>query len=330
MKFKILIPFLVFVFLFSTGTGLVYWYFDSIKSVSTSNSKVRFVINKGASAGQVSNKLYQNGLIRSPLAFKIYLQLTNNTKVIKPGEFTLEKNMDVATIVAKLLKGPDELWVTIPEGLRREEVVNKIVDQLEINDPGFRIEFLSLTKNLEGYLFPDSYLFPKDVTAEKVVKVLTDNFEKNYTEAVGSDTQRSKAEIVIMASIIERETKINTERPVVAGILWKRLDTDGWLIQADASVQYAIGSANCKDKVGCNWWPILTKEDLGSDSLYNTYKYKSLPPAPIANPGRESLSAAAHPESSQYWFYIHDKDAVIHYAADLAGHNANIAKYLGK
>jgi UPF0755 protein len=125
-----------------------------------------------------------------------------------------------------------------------------------------------------------------------------------------------------MASIIERETKTNEERPVVAGILWKRLEND-WPLQVDATLQYAIANSE-------TWWPILTKEDLEINSSYNSYKFTVLPPTPIASPGLSSIKASANPQDSDYWFYIHDPEAQIHYAETIEEHNNNIRKYLGK
>ena len=133
-----------------------------------------------------------------------------------------------------------------------------------------------------------------------------------------------------LASIIERETKGADERPVVAGILLKRLNA-GWPLQVDASVQYAVSSSNCRGRIlDCEWWPILTRSDLDIDSRYNTYKYAILPPGPIANPGLTSLQAAVYPQSSDYWYYIHDDKGIIHYAKTHEEHNENVARYLGK
>ncbi|MEJ2347990.1 MAG: endolytic transglycosylase MltG, partial [Patescibacteria group bacterium] len=136
-------------------------------------------------------------------------------------------------------------------------------------------------------------------------------------------------QIITLASLLERETITNEERPVVAGILWKRVEA-GWPLQVDAAVQYAIATADCQGKIECEWWPILTKEDLAINSSYNTYKYPGLPPAPIASPGLSSIKAAIFPEDSPYWFYLHDADGEIHYAETLEEHNANVSRYLGK
>jgi len=145
-----------------------------------------------------------------------------------------------------------------------------------------------------------------------------------------SKTKYSLAEIVTLASIIERETKTDSERPVVAGILFNRLDI-GMGLQVDASLQYAVANAKCKMlNAKCeNWWPILSKEDLRIESPYNTYKYRGLPPAAIANPGLSSLKAVVFPQETNYLYYLHDADGVIHFAATLDEHNENVRKYLG-
>jgi len=135
---------------------------------------------------------------------------------------------------------------------------------------------------------------------------------------------------VPIASLVERETRSEAERPVVAGILLKRLKA-GWPLQVDAAVQYAVAGVNCsRFDPACQWWPSLTKEDLMINSPFNTYKFKGLPPAPIANPGLSSLEAAFSPEESDYWFYLHDGQGQIHYAKTLAEHQENIQKYLGR
>jgi len=160
---------------------------------------------------------------------------------------------------------------------------------------------------------------------------MLENFDKRVVQFLGLG---SGSEIIeedlIMASLLERETITDDERPVVAGILFKRLEAD-WPLQVDAAVQYGVASSNL-DSSGTTdeYWPILTSEDIDSDSKYNTYKYPGLPPAPISNPGISALEAAVAPEDSEYWYYIHDPDGNIHYAVTLEQHNENVRKYLGK
>jgi UPF0755 protein len=156
---------------------------------------------------------------------------------------------------------------------------------------------------------------------------MTETFTSK-TKNLENNSGMSINQAVVLASLLERETKTDAERPIVAGILMNRLDSD-WPLQIDAAVQYAVASENCKFKTeNCTWWPILTLEDLSVKSAYNTYKNQGLPPNPIANPGLSSLKAAFNPKENDYWYYIHDNQGQIHYARTLVEHNSNIAKYL--
>ena len=335
-KLKFVIPLTALFILGIFVTGIFFWWRENTKPVSNVTSSQDFLILKGKSASQVGQMLYEKGLIRSPLAFKIYVQVMGSADEIQAGEFRIPPNLTVFEVIDLLSKGPLELWVTVPEGLRKEEIVEKFTSGLQMNTSRaieFRKEFLDASGELEGYLFPDTYLFPRDATGEKVVQRMKTIFDQKFDTDMKNKIQnagRNLNQVVTMASIIERETKTTEERPIVAGILWKRSETKGWLVQADATTQYAIGTKNCSHKVECAWWPILTREDLEVDSLFNTYKFPGLPPFPIANPGITSLKSAVYPEESDYWFYIHDPDGKIHYAKTIQEHNQNIAKYLGK
>lgn len=315
--------------------GINWWNVNS-RPVSSSEKPTRFVVPKGRSAGEIGEMLYGESLIRSPLAFKFYVQVTDRAKKIQSGEYTLSSHLSLTEMVDRLTGGPEELWVTVPEGLRREEIVERIVVSLKMDGEQvsvFRQEFLEETEALEGYLFPDTYLFAHDVPASLVVRKLSDTFNEKI-ELLRNDIDSSdytQNQLIGLASIIERETKVDEERPIVAGILLNRFEAD-WPLQADATVQYAIASENCKlEAENCDdWWPILTKEDLKINSQYNSYKFTGLPPAPIANAGFSSIEAAVNPQESQYWYYIHDPEGNIHYARTISEHNANVRKYLGK
>lgn len=333
MKKRFLIPVILLLIILISAAGGFIWWRDVSKPVASSKETIDFLVIKGRSASQIGQSLYEKGLIKSPLAFKFLVQLTGKSDQIQAGEFRLSPSFSLEQIVDVLSGPPLELWVTIPEGLRREEIVERFITGLEKQGQDtteFRREFLERSENLEGYLFPDTYLFPRDVKASTVVSALKNTFDKKMGE-VGSKypSGYDLNDIVTLASLIEREAITNEERPVVAGILYNRLEND-WPLQVDAAVQYAIANTNCKGKFGCVWWPKnLTKEDLEIDSPYNTYKYPGIPPAPISNPGLESLKAAADPTPSDYYFYIH-ADGKIYYAKTLDEHNANVRKYLGK
>lgn len=339
MKKSVLIAILLMlVFISVVFFGGLIWWKGNISAVSDNDETVSFVIPKGYFATQVASKLYEQNLIKSPLVFKIYVQISGKSRNINAGEFRLNRNMTLQEIVDALGRGPLELWVTVPEGLRREEILVKFIEGLEINSEQSKIfadEFLKSSSGKEGYLFPDTYLFPRDVSADVVVSKMIDNFNSKIDNEMLAKIEQGNhtlEEYVTMASIIERETKTDEERPIVAGILWKRLETQGWLLQADATLQYELGSRYCRGKViGCDdWWPVLTRNDLEIVSPYNSYMVDDLPPAPISNPGLSSLKASMFPKNTEYWFYIHDSNSDIHYGKDIDEHNRNIRQYLGK
>ena len=320
----LLIPLIILV-----ATGIILWWYSAVKPASTDSTLKDFLIVKGSSAAQIGNKLFKEGLIKNPLAFKLYVQITSKARSIPAGEFRLSPSYSLFKLVDELVRGPREIWVTIPEGLRKEEIAARFASSFDQGDV-FIEEFVEASKGMEGFLFPDTYLFPKEASASAVVKKMRSTFDvktAEFEEEIASSSL-SLNEIVTLASIVERETKTNEERPVVAGILLNRLDI-GMGLQADATVQYAIASSKCVSN-DCQWWPQITREDLEIASPYNTYRFKGLPPAPIASPGISSLRAAIIPSSTDYLYYLHDAKGEIHYAETLEEHNANVRNYLGK
>ena len=316
MKKLLLIP-LLFLLL---GSSIAAWFFNATRPVSSVEKFSDFLITKGQSGTSIGNKLEKEGFIKSGLAFKIYIQFTGQGSKIQTGEFRLSPSFSLFETVDQLKRGPVEMWVTIPEGLRKEEIASKFASALG-KDKTFEEEFLTLAKDYEGMLFPDTYLFSKEVKAQAVVNKMVSTYNSKIS-GLKSNGELSKDQLLILASLIERETKKGGERPVVAGILVKRMQS-GWPLQVDAAVQYAVGTPS-------NWWPILTRENLNINSKYNTYKFQGLPPAPISNPGLTAIEAAYGPVSSDYWYYIHDNDGLIHYATTLDEHNQNISKYLSR
>jgi UPF0755 protein len=326
---------LLFLIIIASIIFFVFFWWQSVnKPLDPLKDKPqRFVITRGMTVSEIGTKLAKEGLIKSPFAFKLYVQFLGKTQDIKAGEFQLSPSEKMSEIVSKLMKGPDLVWITFPEGLRREEIAIKIIKEIGVKDAQeFYSQFILASEGKEGFLFPDTYLVPKEITAQKMVDILYDNFNKK-TNILISDINKTKMsllEIVVLASLIERETNTESERPIVAGILLKRLEND-WPLQVDASVQYAIGSANCREfKLDCKWWPILSKEDLNVESPFNSYKFRGLPPKPIANPGISSIKAVIFPEATDYWFYIHDTNGKIRFAKTLEEHQGNIRKYLVK
>ncbi len=310
------------------------WWQNAAAPPTTDTAAYPLLINRGMTASQIAEKLKKEGFIRSPLAFRTFVQVTGKSGSIQAGDYRLTKNLSLPTLVNELVEGPIAVWVTLPEGLRREEIAHKVVSALGLDASSqtvFINEFLTLTKSYEGFLFPDTYLFLKTATPSAVVTKLTDTFEKRVDEPIeeGARAQNlTLRELVALASIVERETRTDDERPTVAGILLKRLRA-GWPLQADATLQYAIASSKCKvQSAKCEWWPNVTSGDKKIKSPYNTYTNRGLPPGPIANPGLSSIKAIANPQDSPYWFYLHDREGRIHYAENVEEHAENIRKYL--
>jgi len=327
MKVWLLAIGLLLIAIFSVG--FIYWR-GITGAPGTNSQKVRLVITRGMSAGEVGYKLQQAGLIKNALAFKILVILTGRASDIRAGEYSLSASLPLLALVSEIGKGPTQVWVTIPEGLRHEEIAIRLGNGLGLTGTeytDFVNSFIKKARVSEGYLFPDTYLVPKDLTASKAVDVMLGVFS-SQTKDLSKTGNFAKA--LIVASLVEREAKTDAERPVVAGIIYKRLDA-GWPLQIDASVQYAVATAKCSKNVfSCKFWDGLTKADLGINSAYNVYKYKALPPTPICNPGLASIKAAVNPETSDFWFYLHDAKGGIHYAKTVEEHNANIRQYLGK
>lgn len=336
---KLIIPLIVILGVFASLVIAFFWWVNVIAAPSSDKTDTNFLITKGMSASQIGIKLQDSGIIKNATAFKIYTQATGKSKNIQAGEYLLPKNTTLYHLVDELLKGPTQIWVTIPEGLRREQVAIKFADSLGkegIDWESFFSEFLDLTSQKEGFLFPDTYLIPKDITPVKIVGAMDATYAK-MTKELNLDARSgySEKQIITIASMIERETRNETERPGVAGVLYNRLNA-GWPLQVDATIQYVVASLAIHKISGKQafdnfiFWGDISKDNLELSSPYNTYKYPGLPPGPIANPGVSSISAAANPAQNDYFFYLHDSEGKIHFSKTLEEHNANVRKYLGK
>jgi len=320
-KFKFLL-FCCFVVLSLAGIAGFWFNWGTKPKSNIKDQKVKiFVIQKGEATDSIVKKLHKDGFIRSSSAFKLLLYKEGLIGKIQAGDFRLSSTMNAQKIAQELTHGTLDSWITLIEGWRSEEIGSYLVNQ------GFDIDinyWLSIINhsNFEGFLFPDTYLIPKEASAEAVIKILRDNFDQKI-EALVPSIQKSNLdlkEIVILASIVEREAKHEEDLSVVAGILIKRWRND-WPLQVDVSVQYIIGKEE-------NWWPKVKKTDLKVDSSYNTYLYPGLPPAPICNPGFSTIKAVIDSQQSEYWYYLSDKQGQMHYAETLEEHNQNIQKYL--
>jgi len=307
------------------------WYFQSVQPVTRSESPiVDFEVKPGMGVDRIANDLSGARLIRSRVGFKITVIRLGVANKIQAGLFKLSPAMNATELAEALTHAyARQIRITIPEGLRAEEInfiLEKNFSQVK-NNRFSPTDFARQIHNLEGHLFPDTYDFIPEASASDIVKRLTGRFND-----VVSDLNISTEDLprtLILASLLEREAASLEEMPLVAGVITKRLKI-GMALQIDATIQYALGSVRCK-QIDCDWWKKnLTREDLKPISAYNTYLTPGLPPTPIANPGKEALSAAAHPVIGTAFYYLHDSAGKIHFADTLPQHNQNICTYLKK
>ncbi|MCH7951682.1 endolytic transglycosylase MltG [Patescibacteria group bacterium] len=311
--------------------GAVFWWKWAASPVDSASAElVAFSIRRGESIDSISKRLKDKNIIRTKAAFRIVLITGGLAKRIQAGEFELSKAMATQQIASALTVGRADVKVTLIEGWRREEIADELEKQLTNAGASLnREEFLQATQGKEGYLFPDTYLIPKKMQAREIAELLLETFEKKVDATLRASIKRqglSLDQALIIASVVEREARANKDRPLVAGIFIRRLRAS-WPLQADATVQYALGFQAQEQ----SWWKkSLTREDLKINSPYNTYKQAGLPPAPICNPSLASIQAVANQKATKYWYYISDKKGELHYAETIEEHNANIAKYLNK
>lgn len=276
-------------------------------------------VDRGEIASSVGAKLKERGIIQSELGFKIMIKLLRGEQKIQSG-FYFFRQPNALPIIAlrltNLLPGTKPYKITIPEGYSNKKIATLLKSKL----PNFaEKEFLDKTKSLEGKLFPDTYFFSEGINVDEIIFELNQNWQdqiKSLNQLILS-SGKSLEEILIMASLIERETNKAEDRRLVSGILWRRIAI-GMPLQVDATFEYYTNY---------NTYTI-TKTEMKKDSPYNTYTNKGLPPTPIANPGLDSIKAAINPIKSDYLYYLTGRDGKMYYASDFAGHKKNRRLYL--
>lgn len=319
MKKKIYI--LIGIFL-SFTLLLFLWWNQAVKPVAEGNTSiVLFSVAKGENVRGIAERLQKQNFIRSAVAFFLLTRFGGIADRIQAGEFRLTPSMDMRTIATTLTHGSMDVQITIPEGWRNAEIALKLAKELGIPET----DFLKSAK--EGYMFPDTYRIPKDVTTEDLVKIFLANFNQKVTPKdieKASGKNLSLDNLITIASLVEREGKHDTDRPLIASVILNRLKL-GMKLDIDATVQYALGYQP-KEK---SWWKKeLAEEDIAIDSPYNTYKNAGLPPTSIANPGLAAIRAVIDAPETNYLYYISDLTGTIHPAQTIEEHNKNISKYL--
>ncbi len=296
-----------------------------------------FEISSGSSAASVWGALADQGFASRRLPFQYEGWRQDAATSIQAGIYRLEAGEKAGGVVRRFIIGdvsPDELTLTFPEGFTLQQIAARAAargigseeEYLTAASPSaFADKFTYLAnipegRSLEGYLFPDTYrVFADDTPADVIARMLA-NFDSRLTADLrlqAAEAGRTLDEIIIMASIIEREVLSDEDMAVVAGILWQRLD-DGAGLDADGTVRYALNK----------WDGALTVDDLATDSPYNTRTYRGLPPGPISNPGLRAIMAAVEPQESEFYYYLSAPNGETIFSKTNDEHNANKVKYL--
>ncbi len=306
-------------------------------SVSSKSFYQNVEIAPGSGFSDIAKMLSDKKIIRSKNVFLLYGIISGSAHQLKPGNYSLSSGSTTPEIARVIVKGPSiDKEITFPEGVTLKDI-EALLNEAGILAKGSLVkfdfkkvaasyEFLKGRKNLEGFLFPDTYRFFLDASADQVIRKFLDNFQKKaWPFLLTNNKQHAANDILIIASLLEKEAPEFHDRQVIAGIIYKRLGL-GIALHIDATITYAkCGGAflTCAE-------PKVFRKDLGFQSLYNTYLYNGLPPGPIGNPGLEAIKAALNPISSEYLYYLSDpKTKKTIFSKTLEEHIENRAKYLG-
>lgn len=296
-------------------------YLDNqLKPIATGNDikEVEIVIPVGTSSQGIAKILKENNLIRNELVFRVFARYEKMDGKFKAGKYVLSNSMTQEEIMKKLVEGgiaKDYVTFTIPEGFELRQIADRLSEmglvdkdkflELTSKASNFSSEFEFLKEvpqelSLEGYLYPDTYQVYTDAAEKDIIRKMLSRFESLYTDDIKNKAQElnmSLNEVITLASIIEREGKIDDEREIISAVFHNRLKS-GMMLQSCATVQYILGERK----------PVLSNEDIAIDSPYNTYINKGLPPGPIASPGIKSILAAVNPADVDYMYFVYNED----------------------
>jgi len=311
-------------------------YFLILSPPSGKVSDKIITIERGSSLSKIASQLKEEKIIKSEFVFKAVVRFVGGQGGAKSGNYLFKEPQNVLTVARRIANSDFRLTtirVTIPEGSTIVEMAEILGNSL--GESFNKEEFLKLTKDqtfvdenisdksldsLEGLLFPDTYFFLPGMKNPEIISEMRRNFNVKMSPEIKEEIEKrdlSIYEVITMASLIEEEARQPDTRRIVSGILWKRLGV-GMALQVDAVFPYIIGKNTFE----------ITLDDLKFDSPYNTYLYKGLPKGPISNPGLDSILAAVYPKTSDYWYYLSDKEGDMHYAKTFEEHKVNKEKYL--
>jgi UPF0755 protein len=327
----------------------IFSYYSDINSPAASNgSSVKFTVASGDGIKKIGQNLLKSGLIKSELHFEIYVWQTKNGSDMKAGNYLLSPQMTIKDVAAILVSGKtisEEKEITIIPGwdLRdisqyfQEKAISSVTSFYQLSGaplkkyssgqlPDYSVKFSVLSdkpknSNLEGYLFPDTYRVYKDATAQDVVEKMIGNLDQKITPAMRADIGkqgRTIYQVIILASVIEKEVRKTSDMKIVSGIFSNRLKI-GQTLGSDATLSYVLGDTSAAHSL----------EQTKIDSPYNTYRFAGLPPGPICNPSLDAISAAIYPAATDYYYFLTDPaTGNTIFSKTLDEHNKNKRKYL--
>ena len=322
------------------GGGLfLFYYYNSLFGAPQNNATPeQFTIQQNTSQQIIVDDLYKQGFIKSEWALNYVLSNKNLNNKIQPGGYKISKSMTAWQVAGTFSKGPYLVWVVIPEGLRKEQIAEILAKDLGWTDQQKSDWITNITAQnsnyFEGVYFPNTYLIPKAETPADTAQRLIDKFNSEFAPYQQKFTAANIkwTTALKVASIVQREGLGKADMPLIAGIIWNRLDKK-MNLQIDATVQYvrdnSIHFSASGDYVSQgSWWSPIKPADEKIDSPYNTYLNAGLPPHPIDNPGLEAIDATLNSATTDCLYYLHDSSGQIHCAVTYQEHQANIEKYL--
>ena len=306
------------------------WAAWQVYTPITPPANTSLLLHSGYSTRRIAAELKKLGVIRSEFAFLLWHEL-HHKRSLKAGEYRFEREATLPQVYGRIVRGDIYFHVvTIPEGYTMFDIAKAMEDA----GLGSAADFLQVAEtqtplisdlapeatSLEGYLFPNTYQFTRTESLEEMAAAMVHQFRQVAQEiglnaALNSDVPK----VVIMASIVEKETAAPEERPLVAGVYYNRL-AQNMALDADPTVIYA-------ELLAGTYQGSLHHDDMAVNSPYNTYRFPGLPPGPIGNPGRSSLQAAMHPDNSKFLYFVSDGNGHHRFARSLEEHNRNVAAY---
>ncbi len=325
-RFLAFITLIIFIFMI-TGMFFIFIFYKKHPVSAT------VLVEKGETIGQISEVLYENQLIRSKYFFKVGTRIFHVEKRIKAGFYRFQGEMTLYQIIMELTTGKDRLvHVTFPEGLTCREMFRILV----LKGLGKEKQYLQLFNNpkqflpaefkeaetLEGFLFPDTYFFPQQANEPEILREMIRQFMEHFHKASANSIALqplSSFERLILASLIEKETSREGERPLVASVFLNRLKIH-MKLDCDPTIIYSMMREG-------KWDGNIRKSDISMENPYNTYVHRGLPPGPISNPGEASLYAAFHPARSDYLYFVSKNDGTHVFASHYSEHLKNVRRY---